>query len=143
MFQASRNGLGQIEVPEREMTFKRTDPNNHFRSLRLLSEGGRWELGLSPYRHGMRLRMGISGLPPQVMDFCLGRDAALFANVLIAVLKRLEAVEENSEPAVIDSAFPWAGTRPDMAAHLLELLDPLDPGESAKQDRCLCHSNEV
>ncbi|MES2919949.1 MAG: hypothetical protein V4819_00265 [Verrucomicrobiota bacterium] len=104
------------------MTFRRVTPNGHFRALRLLSEGGRWELGLSPYTHGMRLRMGSAGRPPQVMDFCLGRDGWLFSKVLVAVILRLEALEELSTAGEIDAAFPWAGTRPDLAAHLSELL---------------------
>ncbi len=105
------------------MTFQRAEPNSHFRSLRLVSEGGRWALGLSPYSHGMRLRMGLAGRPPQVMDFCLGRDPELFPRVLVAVLKRLEALEETSGPGEIDAVFPWAGTRPDMAVHLTGLLE--------------------
>lgn len=105
------------------MKFHRANPNNHFRALRLLSEGGCWELGMSSYSHGMRLRMGAAGRPPQVMDFCMGRDAALFPKVLVAVLKRLETVEEKSKSETIDSVFPWAGTRPDLAVHLTELLN--------------------
>lgn len=99
------------------MNFRRASPNSHFRSLRLVSEGGRWELGLSPYSHGMRLRMGLAGRPPQVMDFCLGRDAEFFPKVLVAVLKRLDPLDELSAPDAVDAAFPWAGTRPDMAVH--------------------------
>ena len=104
------------------MTFHRVTPNNHFRALRLLSEGGRWELGLSPYHQGMRLRMGLAGRPPQVMDFCLGRDAGLFAKVLVAVLRRLETLDELATPREVDAAFPWAGTRPDLAVHLAGIL---------------------
>ncbi len=104
------------------MTFKRAIPNNHFRALRLLSESGRWELGLSPYHHGMRLRMGLAGRPPQVMDICLGRDEELFPKVLVAVLRRLEALDETSTPREVDAAFPWAGTRPDLAVHLAGIL---------------------
>jgi hypothetical protein len=104
------------------MTFHHVTPNNHFRALRLLSEGGRWELGLSPYHQGMRLRMGLTGRPPQVMDFCLGRDAALFPKVLIAVLRRLEPLDELATPREVDAAFPWAGTRPDLAVHLAGIL---------------------
>ena len=104
------------------MTFRRIAPNGHFRALRLVSEGGRWEIGLSPYLHGMRLRMGLAGLPPRVMDFCLGRDEELFLKVLVAVLRRLEAVDEQSPPEAIDAVFPWAGTRPDLTVHLDELL---------------------
>lgn len=103
------------------MTFQRVSPNGHFRALRLLSDGGRWELGLSPYSHGMRLRMGLAGRPPQVMDFCLGRDPELFPKVLVAVLKRLDPLSEMTTPDEVDAAFPWAGTRPDLATHLPQL----------------------
>jgi hypothetical protein len=103
------------------MNFRRVEPDGNFRTLRLLSVGGRWELGLSPYSHGMRLRMGLTGRPPQVMDFCLGRDVSLFPKVLLAVLRRLEPLEEKVSPHEVDAVFPWAGTRPDMAVHLEEL----------------------
>ncbi len=99
------------------MTFQHVTPNNHFRTLRLLSESGRWELGLSPYQHGMRLRMGLAGRSPQVMDFCLGRDPELFPKVLVAVLRRMDPLDEMSTPDEVDAVFPWAGTRPDMAVH--------------------------
>ena len=100
------------------MTFRHAAPNNHFRALRLLSETGRWELGLSPYHYGMRLRMGLAGRPPRVLDFCLGRDEALFPKVLIAVLGLLDSLDESSTPEAVDEVFPWAGTRPDLAVHL-------------------------
>jgi hypothetical protein len=105
------------------VNFLRVDPNSQFRALRLLSEGGCWELGMNPYSHGMRLRMGAAGRPPQVMDFCMGRDETLFPRVLVAVLKRLQPLDETSLPCVIDAAFPWCGTRPDLTVHLTELLD--------------------
>lgn len=104
------------------MTFLRTDPNTNYRALRLLSGRGQWELGLSPYSHGMRLRMGINGRPPQVMDFCLGTDGSIYPKVLMAVLQRLESIPESSAPESIDAIFPWAGTRP-LAHHLDELLN--------------------
>ncbi len=104
------------------MKFHRTTPNNNYRSLRLCSENGRWEIGLNPYTHGMRLRMGRKGHLPQVMDFCLGTNPDLFAKVLIAVLGRLDSLDENASPDEVDAAFPWAGTRPDMAVHLTDLL---------------------
>ncbi len=104
------------------MTFHHVAANNHFRALRLLSEGGRWELGLSPYHHGMRLRMGLTGRLPQVMDFCLGRNEELFPKVLVAILRRLESLDELATPREVDAAFPWAGTRPDLALHLAGIL---------------------
>lgn len=79
---------------------------------------------MSLYSHGMRMRMGFAGQPPQLLDFCMGRNEELFPQVLVAVLKRLDPLDENSTPDLIDKAFPWAGTRPDLAVHLLELLNP-------------------
>ena len=112
------------------MRFHHVTPNSHYRTLRLVSKSGRWELGFSPYHFGMRLRMGLAGRPPQVMDLCLGRDAAVFPKVLLAVLGRLEHVSELATPREVDAAFPWAGTRPNLAVHLPRLLDTRC-GESA------------
>ncbi len=90
--------------------------------MRFLSDGGRWELGLSPYQYGMRLRMGISGRPPSLIDFCLGHDTRIYSPALLAVMKLLEPVPESSAAKEIDSLFPWAGTRPDLSIHLGALL---------------------
>lgn len=104
------------------MTFKRVSPSVHYHALRLQSEGGRWDLGMNPYSHGMRLRMGLAGRPPQVMDFCLGWDHELFPKVLVAVLRRLDSLDECATAEAVDAIFPWAGTRPDLAVHLPALL---------------------
>lgn len=105
------------------MHFHRTEPNGDYRSLRFRSEGGRWDLGLSPYQHGVRLRMGFSGRPPSLIDFCLGHDTAILTPVVIAVMKLLESVPESAAPNEIDALFPWAGTRPDPSIHLGKLLE--------------------
>ena len=104
------------------MIFRRVEPSNDYRSLRLLSETGRWELGLSPYQYGIRLRMGPAGRPPSVIDFCLGYETDTYSPVLMAVMQRLERLDETATSQEIDSLFPWAGTRPDPAVHLKELL---------------------
>ncbi len=104
------------------MTFRRVEPNAEYRSLRLLSMGDTWELGMSPYSHGMRLRMGHRGLPPRLMDFCMGRDPGLWPEVLVAILTRLEPLSESTPAEEIDSCFPWAGTRPKLAEHLPVLM---------------------
>ena len=107
------------------MIFQRADPNREYRALRFLSDSGRWELGLSPYQGGIRLRMGLAGRPPSVIDFCLGHDPDIYSPVLLAVVKRLEAVPESSTPQEVDAVFPWAGTRPDMGVHLEMLVGKL------------------
>jgi hypothetical protein len=104
------------------MTFHHVTPNAEYRTLRLHSDGGNWELGMSPYSHGMRMRMGQTGYPPRVMDFCMGNDGALFPNLLVAILNRLKPLADSSTASEIDQVFPWAGTRPDLALHLDLLL---------------------
>ena len=100
------------------MIFRRAEPNREYRALRFLSDSGRWELGLSPYQSGIRLRMGLAGRPPSVIDFCLGHKPDIYSPVLLAVIKRLERVPESAHHQDIDAVFPWAGTRPDMNVHL-------------------------
>ena len=105
------------------MTFSPIEPNAHYRVCRLVSGGGRWEIGISLYATGARLRMGRAGRPPSVLDFCMGRDAGYYAPIFLAVIRHLEALEEGVTAAEIDAVFPWAGTRPDLAVHLQPLLD--------------------
>lgn len=112
------------------MTFQRTAPTANYRVLHLLSEGGQWEIGLSDYARGLRLRMGRTGRPPAVLDFCLGGDAKLYSSVLLAVLAKLELVPESSSAAEIDGLFPWAGTKPDLETHLDCLLAPAESVET-------------
>lgn len=104
------------------MIFQRADPNSEYRALRFLSETGRWELGLSPYQSGIRLRMGLAGRPPSVLDFCLGHDPGLYSPVMLAVIKLLESVPESASASEVDAAFPWAETRPDLSIHLEPLF---------------------
>jgi hypothetical protein len=105
------------------VTFHRVEPNGHYRALRMLSAEGRWELGLSPYQEGIRLRMGIVGRPPSVLDFCLGKNPSLLSPALLAVMQRLTSVSEEACVREIDEQFPWAGTRPDLSRHLEALLE--------------------
>jgi len=104
------------------LIFRRIEPSSDYLSLRFESEKGRWNVGLSPYQHGVRIRMGLAGRPPSVIDFCLGHDAALYSPVLLAVMNRLEQLPESATADQIDRLFPWAGTRPDPAVHLEQLL---------------------
>ncbi|MFA7342897.1 MAG: hypothetical protein WC003_01210 [Terrimicrobiaceae bacterium] len=104
------------------MIFRRAEPNREYRALRFLSDGKRWELGLSPYQSGVRLRMGLAGRPPSVIDFCLGHNPGIYSPVLLAVIERLERVPESASSREVDAAFPWSGTRPDLNVHLEALV---------------------
>jgi len=105
------------------MNFRRAEPNPHYRSLRLVSEDSRWELGMSLYSHGMRMRMGRLGEPPEVIDFCMGRNGTIYPGILIAILNKLEPVSENLTEHAIDAVFPWHESRPDLSIHLRPLLE--------------------
>ena len=128
------------------MIFRRVEPSNDYRSLRFLSGEGCWELGLSPYQYGIRIRMGSTARPPSVIDFCLGYDTSIYSPVLLAVMQQLEGLDESATAQEIDSLFPWAGTRPDPAIHLKALLHPfrqgLMPGElAAEEGKAFGHPN--
>jgi len=66
--------------------------------------------------------MGPTARPPSVIDFCLGYDTSIYSQVLLAVMQRLEGLDESTTVQEIDALFPWAGTRPDPAMHLKALL---------------------
>lgn len=119
------------------MTFQRAEPNREYRVLRLLSDGGRWELGLSSYQSGVRLRMGLSGRPPSVLDFCLGHDPGIYSPVLFAVIGLLGPVPDPATTKEVDAVFPWAGTRPDLNVHLEALLGAIRLQNSANPDKSL------
>ena len=108
--------------PQQALTFQRIEPSREYSALRLVSETGRWELGLSTYQSGIRLRMGPAGRPPSVLDFCLGHNSDIVSPVLLAVIRILESVPESGAAKEIDAAFPWAGSRPDLNSHLTPLL---------------------
>jgi hypothetical protein len=107
------------------MNFRRVNPTPEYRSLRLISEEGRWELGLSEYHTGTRLLMGLAGRPPSVLDFCMGHDSKIYFPILLAVINRLAPLPVSANTKEIDCIFPWAGTRPDLSIHLKPLLDNL------------------
>jgi len=110
------------------MIFRRAEPTGHYDAMRLVSAEGIWEFGLSLRPTGTRLRMGRRGRPPSVLDFCMGTDATIYAEIFQAVLRRLELLPETALAAEIDAAFPWAGTRPDLTVH----LQPLCAGAGEK-----------
>jgi len=117
------------------VTFRRSDPSVNYAALRWVSDSGRWELGFKAYHSGYRLRMGLAGRPPSLLDFCLGTDARLCGPVLTAVLDLLEEAPESSDALVLDALFPWAGTRPDMAVHLGPLLESATKREQIRGSR--------
>ena len=112
------------------MTFLLAKPSSHYRSLRLVSEHGRWEAGLSRYPDGTRVRMGLAGRPPGVIDICAGTDPVLAMRAIAAVTDRLLVLPEDVEARDIDAIFPWASRRPDRAKDLPVLLHGTTPDDA-------------
>ena len=66
--------------------------------------------------------MSNASFKPSLIDFCLGYETGIYSPVLLAVMKLLEQLPESATAEEIDALFPWAGTRPDPAVHVGELL---------------------
>jgi hypothetical protein len=58
------------------MIFLETEPDENFPLRKFLSEGGRWELGLTPMMFGVRVRLGVAGNPWCTLDYCAGPKPA-------------------------------------------------------------------
>ncbi len=100
------------------MTFVRTEPSFHYRALRLISKNGQWEMGLSPYYHGVRLRVGRTRRPPTFLDVCLGHESRSFLPALESVMQMLAPLEESATHQEIEEALscikrPPSPARPD------------------------------
>lgn len=100
------------------MTFARAEPSFHYRALRLVSKNGQWEMGLSPYYHGIRLRVGRARHPPTFLDVCLGHESRSFLPALESVMQTLAALEESATHQEIEEALscikrPASSARPD------------------------------
>ncbi len=104
------------------MKFTCIDPNYHYSYLRLTDTNRKWELGMSPFNYGMRMRMGTYSHPPKVIDFCMGLDSKVYMPILQSILRRLESATESASPACIDALFPWKGRRPRLNDDLSILL---------------------
>jgi len=70
--------------------------------------------------------MGRAGSLPKTLDCCLGRNEALYGAVLLALIKKLDAIDEMSSSVELGKVFPWQGISPDMSVFLEELLKPDD-----------------
>ena len=95
------------------MRFRRVPPDDNFSMLRLVSEGGKWEVDLYPVLFGVRIRCGQVGACAVVLDYCAGADINLRVEILLLVLQVLEAMDEASTTeGDIDRAFPKWTRRP-------------------------------
>jgi hypothetical protein len=94
------------------MKFKAVEPDENFSLLRLVSEGGKWELGLRPMLFGVRVSLGRVWAVGLVVDYCAGAKVADQFGVLAVVLDILEHFPEEASERDALGFFPEQRIRP-------------------------------
>lgn len=73
------------------MEFKPASTTMNYPTLRLVSEGGSWEVGIWPVIFGLRVRAGRTDNTVSVaVDYCAGNDEVFCFHLLATMVKILE-----------------------------------------------------
>lgn len=88
------------------MKFKMAKPEPNFDRLKLVSEGGIWELGLWSVMFGVRLRLGRTGAGGVNLDYCAGANQLFQMELLNAVHIILQEVPETISERDLEAMFP-------------------------------------
>ena len=94
------------------MKFQQTDPDENYPLLKLVSENGRWEIGLTPVMFGVRVRGGLAGDGWCPIDYCGGDDRAFVGQLLAVMVQILETYPESISPGEISTLLPDYETKP-------------------------------
>jgi hypothetical protein len=88
------------------MKFKMAEREPNYDRLKLVSEGGIWELGLWSVMFGVRVRMGRAGLFYVNLDYCAGADSLFQMELLNAIHIILLEVPESIRDHDLEGMFP-------------------------------------
>lgn len=88
------------------MKFKIAPTEPNFDRLKLVSEGGNWELGLWSVMFGVRVRLGRAGQFYVSLDYCAGADPMFQLELLNAVHIILQEVPESISDRDLEDMFP-------------------------------------
>ena len=94
------------------MTFTLTDPDENYSQLKMVSETGRWEVGLHPVMFGVRIRAGRAGRATCAVDYCAGADPVFKMRLLDCIIKILSAFPEEIPQAHINEIMPGFDRKP-------------------------------
>jgi hypothetical protein len=94
------------------MKFTRAEPSPNYPICRLISETGKWELGLVPMLFGVRVRAGLNGAEWCDIDYCAGADQAFQVELLITVLTILESFPESITSSELYKRMPGFKRKP-------------------------------
>lgn len=78
----------------------------------MVSDTGKWELGLVPMLFGVRVRAGLNGADWCEIDYCAGADQAFQLELLITVLTILESFPESTTPHELHERMPGFQRKP-------------------------------
>lgn len=88
------------------MKFHRVPTEPNFDRLKLVSEGGEWELGLWSVMFGVRVRFGRTGACGVELDYCAGADPLFQMELLNAVHIILQEIPETVTESELRRIFP-------------------------------------
>jgi hypothetical protein len=94
------------------MRFKLAPREPNYDRLKLVSENGRWELGLWSVMFGVRVRCGLTGECGVSLDYCAGADPLFQMELLNAIHIILQEVPEDISVADFEDMFPQWAVRP-------------------------------
>lgn len=94
------------------MKFHPAEPNDGLKLLRMVSAGGRWEVGLHPVMFGVRVRAGLAGDMTYAIDLCAGNDPARIDLLLKLVVAFLDRFPESVRDGEVSRAVPLNTVKP-------------------------------
>ncbi len=103
------------------MIFKTTEPDVNFGVLKLESE--QWELGLTQFMFGRRVRLSRKGAQVCDIDYCAGADEGFQKDLLVLVRVILLPLPETVDRSVVQAMFPQSRIKPvNLDEELMEQL---------------------
>ncbi len=94
------------------MKFHQIAPDENYSVLKLTSENGVWELGLTQMIFGVRVRAGVRGDGWCPVDYCGGADRCFVAALLSVITGILETFPEEVTPSEIQKLLPTYERKP-------------------------------
>lgn len=94
------------------MKFIRSENDENFTVLKLVSEGGQWELGCCRVLFGVRIKLGRAGSGFCALDYCAGDNPLFQLELLNAVRIILLKVPEDADYPTVEMMFPGFSIKP-------------------------------
>jgi len=107
------------------MKFHHVPTDENYAILKLASEDGSYEVGLSPVIYGVRIRGGKANWGCCDIDYCAGADQLFQIRLLDTVVKILEMVPDGTSSGAICRVLPKCDRKPNNEDPCWEKLQAL------------------